>query len=45
MSYNKHEATASNHLFEDKMYLQSLTTAYVRGPAKNSGAFVFGLNS
>jgi len=26
------------------MYLQSLTTVHVRWPAKNSRAFVFGLN-
>jgi len=32
----------SNYQLESKKVLQSLTTAHVRWPAKNSGAFVFG---
>jgi hypothetical protein len=34
----------SNYQFEGKMYLHSLMIVHVRWPAKNSGAFVFGLN-
>ena len=39
MSYNKHEATASNYQFKHKMYLQSLMTVHVRWPGQTSGAF------
>jgi hypothetical protein len=44
MGFKKHEAVATNYQFEITMYLQSVMTVRVRWPAKNSGAFIFGLN-
>ena len=43
MSFALHEATASNHHFEGKMYSQSVMTLHVRGPGETGGAFGFAL--